>query len=887
MNTIWTIKFNPFNFYFKEDLKSMEITDKISMFDIYAKLEEKNPFSKGNDFFPDDKNINIVKSDNDYFDIYYTNIILLSAYEKPIKVGFKDKKIDIINSYHLSQIIRNFNFRHPNIICEKCETFEEVSFNNLIKHKNPKKHNIYIKEIDNFKRIEENKFNSFFNREKKGKELLGFKFNNPELFEKNFKYYFKDYEEIYKNRPFILYNNKNRKKFFRDLDDNFSLSIRNFYALFGQSGLGKSISIITFIKYYINHNYIGTIYLNMKTINNLIKDKKFDLIKQILIDEIPYLFFNRYNKYLLCADLISGSNYNNIDSFWDLISEIINFIHQIPDDQRLYIFLFDQYNDKIDGNEKLIDIFQKYKYNQNNRLGIITLSSMNNNDIKEYRKDYLCKNLDPLYKSQLTFTKNLKELDNIFDIYSLTLEDDTYKEYFQSLGSNIKYYNRLKNCIDNNKSVDNEIDQIKASIEEKFKLYYNCKSDKKNIIRLLYFSVEKKYDLNTFLDIVEYVPFKYFTTRFVDQKKYIKIDYAFPLVEEVVNGLLENLFHFELNIYDILCNNNLIDGGERGQMFEKLITFHLNPKAYKPFNKKFFKDITITDIIKMRKFIPRIDETIIERKVKKRLEKGVYLFTQKILNGKALDILIVTIDDKNNAQIISFQITIHKPDNEIFTKDKLQKTFTILHENLNKIYDFQINEKEILFTYIFDITYKDKNKQAFENMINKCSKENMPYILFDHVNSQFYNNKNKKINTLYDNVSSAYDYTSSKNRQISGGSNDDLLDDDLSFLIHSATFNENCGVKSEEIKDAIEVIKKNEDSKYKNINLKYNNTLKYFSINDLDKKNVYFGRTFLEARLFIIYFSEKENKFISNYVYQKPAGPDRMNLYILDEYSIL
>ena len=59
MNTIWTIKFNPFNFYFKEDLKSMEITDKISMFDIYAKLEEKNPFSKGNDFFPDDKNINL------------------------------------------------------------------------------------------------------------------------------------------------------------------------------------------------------------------------------------------------------------------------------------------------------------------------------------------------------------------------------------------------------------------------------------------------------------------------------------------------------------------------------------------------------------------------------------------------------------------------------------------------------------------------------------------------------------------------------------------------------------------------------------------------------------------------------------------------------------
>jgi hypothetical protein len=181
-------------------------------------------------------------------------------------------------------------------------------------------------------------------------------------------------------------------------------------------------------------------------------------------------------------DLISGSNYNNIDSFWDLISEIINFIHQIPDDQRLYIFLFDQYNDKIDGNEKLIDIFQKYKYNQNNRLGIITLSSMNNNDIKEYLKDYLCKNLDPLYKSQLTFTENLKELDNIFDMYSLTLEDDTYKEYFQSLGSNIKYYNRLKNCIDNNKSVDNEIDQIKASIEEKFKLYYNCKSDKKNIL---------------------------------------------------------------------------------------------------------------------------------------------------------------------------------------------------------------------------------------------------------------------------------------------------------------------------------------------------------------------------------------------------------------------
>ena len=149
-----------------------------------------------------------------------------------------------------------------------------------------------------------------------------------------------------------------------------------------------------------------------------------------------------------------------------------------------------------------------------------------------------------------------------------------------------------------------------------------------------------------------------------------------------------------------MCKNNLIDGGARGQMFEKVFTYHLNPKTFFTFKKMHFADVDILDTIVLKKFIPRKNEKIKDKKKKQRLAQGDYLFIQKIINGKDLDILIVTITEFNRAVIFAYQISIHKPEDKIFTKEYLKKCFGILTENLLKLFDFKLDEENIYFSYI-------------------------------------------------------------------------------------------------------------------------------------------------------------------------------------------
>ena len=126
------------------------------------------------------------------------------------------------------------------------------------------------------------------------------------------------------------------------------------------------------------------------------------------------------------------------------------------------------------------------------------------------------------------------------------------------------------------------------------------------------------------------------------KQKHIQIDFASPLIEEVVNDLLDKVIYCKLNIYKTLSDDKKIDGGARCHIFEKLITYLLDQNTFN--NHIYFKDVNITEKITLRKFIPRMKERPIKEKKKKiKLEKGTYLFTQRIINGKALDILIVFI----------------------------------------------------------------------------------------------------------------------------------------------------------------------------------------------------------------------------------------------------
>ena len=889
--------FNYRQFYETEDLFSMKITDKISMSDIYLMIETQN-FDKSG--------IKISYNQNDTFNLNYEQITLEYVFKKPIKLKIDNKELDIININHLRQLMIKYEILNPKINCKTCTELYEYNLTNLLNHKS---HEILIEEGDKYVRISDNNFEDFFQKEKEGKKAcLGKNFENPEKFEKNFKYYFKDYE-IYKNKNFEVFGGEKRENFIDYFIQTLSLGCNKIQAFFGQSGMGKSISVLVALKYVLNHNTCGTLYLNMKCLNLLLKKKDHDILKQIIIDEIPYLFYHRYNYYLSCIKIIWHFSIENEDSIWDLILEIIEFIHTIPDNYLPYAFIFDQYNDEIDKNKKLAKIFNILQNKSDKRtIEIITLSSMNNKDIKLYKTNYIRHELDPNFQNQTIFDMKLEEVKDIFDTQSLKFEDKTFKEYYDLFGRNIKYYNILNDYFNNQKQCDQLIDTEKENIKNKIKKFYDCDSSKKNIVSLLYFSTKTKYDLNGFLEVVQYIPFKYFEPEIIAPKKekkkntkkaktkikskkeeeeiYIKINYSFPLIEEIVSELIEYILTIELNIYKELCENKLIDGGARGQLFEKFVTIQLNPKVNHPNKKNFFKDVNIIDTITIKKFVPKGKEEIIKKKKLSKLKCGTYLFTQKILTGKDLDILIIDIDKNNHSEIMAFQITINKPEKKIFMDIYLQSCFFTLKKYLNSLYDFEIDEYKIYFAYIFDKSYENQND--FNDMINVCKKNHMPYIIFDPEKLLFYDENLSIIDTIRNHVTSPYDHSYLKRHSISDDDDFKDFDDFIMTIPKKLPFEIYHPINIKDKESIINILRNDTNLGNQIKDIQFNKSIILRQRSDILKKYIYIGRTKKTLNLFILYNSKKQNKmihcFLDKQFEKKNENENVCDIYDLYEY---
>ena len=168
----------------------------------------------------------------------------------------------------------------------------------------------------------ENNFKKFFVNEVK--EFIGKKYNSIKEFESNFKYYFKCHS--FSNFLIIEDNNNNRHNLIEKmfLDYNYLGKWKNYY---GQSGLGQTITIIGALKYMLNHKDYGTLYINCNTLFILMNKKKDFEIKQIIIDELPYLFYEEYELYFECGKKIQNYNLENDNAFCNLIHEIMNFLN--------------------------------------------------------------------------------------------------------------------------------------------------------------------------------------------------------------------------------------------------------------------------------------------------------------------------------------------------------------------------------------------------------------------------------------------------------------------------------------------------------------------------------------------------------------------------------
>ena len=854
-------KFDYETFYEKENLEEMIISDKLSMKSLYEKLAKEN-------YSPKEDDIEIINRRNGTFDIVNNkNIRFLRIFESPLQITFKKKTINIINILHLEQIFNKYKIINPIIICNYCKSECKYSTFNFNNHPN---HDISIKDSIIFKTISSSKFDDYFNKEKNENNIFGKEFKNPEEFEKNFQYYFKDYK-IYKDRPFKLFTDKLREENISLFEFNI-LSNGRFIQFFGQSGMGKSISIIALSKYMIVHEYKGTLYLNLKCLKKMLDKNDYLNFKQIIIDEIPYLFYQNYDAYITCIKLVQDYviNDKNENDIWKLVSKIMEFIYDnslLNKSPRKYTMIFDQYNEKMDKSGCLFQLEYEYisnKDQKNKIFSIISLSSMNNKDIQNYKimniqKEFKANELN-LELSQ----KVLVELTDIYDKNEFKFEDDSDDEYFELLGRNIKYYNILSYYISLKKDIELFINKLKEQIKDSIKSFYGCEQDRSNIIKLLYFSTTTRYNLDKFLEVAEYIPFKYFTP-IIEKDKYgkksIQINFSFLLIEEIVNELLGTILNHELNIYNILLENNMIDGGARGQLFEKLVTYELNPDN--PNRKIFFKDINIYDVKKVKKFIPREKEKIRKIKKKTKLETNkTYLFVQDIINGKDLDILIVNVGKNNKTEIVGIQITIHREDSKIFTIGYLDECYKKLKENLSNMFQLDINLFDMYFTYIFDKSYKTTNKTKFNQMIKKCNENSMPFMVFDPVQKLLCNNIEQTVNNLVDFIICPHEPVKSITKFGAYGS----MVDRLTITFGRKKVREpSYYIYDKEKDDIINILKKETIFGNKIKDIKYLNIVNKSMIDKEVKNKLYVKRLFNE-KLIIAYFSKFENLMIHKFV---------------------
>jgi len=691
-------------------------------------------------------NIKIFNIDNGYIAFKLDKEDDKSKYTiliNPIKLRIQERKNKIIE-YNLicdknfELILEKKKIQSPFIFKKEGKEVSPIEVANFLNYIYYYKKNseIFIIDTLNINILNNDEFSLFFDNDMKG--FLGKQYNNPTDFEPNYYYYFNEKDKI-EFENYIIIESKERASLCKQF---LTSQVGYITKYFGQPAMGKSITLIGAIKYMINHNFYGTLYINCKALfinynNNL--DNNLIIMKQMLIDEILYLFKNNYDLYKECYEEIKKYIPKDDEDFWAFINIIFKYIKR--DQDKNYIICFDQYNDNIDKN----NILESYlKESKNFNISILTLSSMNNKDIKQYKNINL----------SLTASTNTKiiylEVKDFIPKEELQINDDdeNYTNALDYLGITVNNYNVINYYFKQKLETQPLIDKKKEHIKERILDYYNIKDIKKasntNIFNILSFSVNSKYKPQDFKNKEAYIPYKYFNIKINYEKgknqSYIKLEYRFPVIEDIFNDFYSSIIMRE-DFYSIYSGH--LDGGAKGTLFEKAIIHHLTPNS---FTKEidFFGLFMINDKIKIKKYIPNSKEKLKKNNLKPKTIQGYYIVIQEQFGGKMIDIVIIEVDDDNKADAFCFQITIYKKKEDLLDLEILKNNFNIMIIFFKNYFTFDITN--IYFCYIFDYLMKDEKKQ--KNMLKNVLENKLNYFFYDVKEKSFKNDQGNSFNIM-------------------------------------------------------------------------------------------------------------------------------------------
>jgi len=235
---------------------------------------------------------------------------------------------------------------------------------------------------------------------------------------------------------------------------------------------------------------------------------------------------------------------------------------------------------------------------------------------------------------------------------------------------------------------------------------------------------------------------------------------------------------------------------------------------------------------------------------------------------------------------MAFQITINKPEKKIFMDIYLQSCFSTLKKYLNSLYDFEINEYKIYFAYIFDKSYENQND--FNDMINVCKNNHMPYIIFDPEKLLFYDENLSIIDTIRNHVTSPYDHSYLKRHSISDDDDFEDFDDFIMTIPKILRFKIYHPINTKDKESIINILRNDTNLGNQIKDIQFIKSIILRQRSDILKHYIYIGRTTKTLNLFILYNSKTQNKmihcFLDKQFEKKNENENVCDIYDLYEY---
>ena len=525
----------------------------------------------------------------------------------------------------------------------------------------------------------------------------------------NYKYYLENSNLVDDDNNFFI-NSEKRKEFF-ELLNKYIKNKDKLLALCGLEGIGKTVSILGYLKKCKLSYY----YFNVKAIDKLLSsNKNQEVIKVLLTETYNFIEFSSAQEYYNLIKQILNKN----SSVMNVLNEIINIIQY-----KVVVIVVDQYEAKYDENYTKLKNIINMIYSK-----MIIISSMNEDDI---RNSILLS-----IKSALNINDIRPLLDYyyIIDLVKVSKDDlnkfnEKQKKLLGEFGNLYTYYYKIKNLINNEDYLEKEFKNgINKEMDNKVQEYFKNRQNSElfHAFKYLIMNDNEEMSLKDCYQYFNNIPLRYYSLKHANKNinKFSDLNIESKIsFNSAYNYIIEYfLYYLRKTWVEIHIKGNDISYRINQEAINLEYFFGYFLWGFR--NKEILKDIKIKAYQKVNSIFEMNENSInsLKNKIKNLGEGESILLIQENQNAKIFDVGILE-RKKKGYNLYLFQVTNKKESNE-------RVTLTELNDNINYLngyfsFELGIEFKNNYFCYIFN--YKNPDKAT----ITYCIQNNINYLLFD------------------------------------------------------------------------------------------------------------------------------------------------------------